>query len=145
MTQNVDPVDEALHVLRSRDWNVPDHRARLKETLMQEFEPQRAASRRRRTLIAAGACVVALGSVGFVAADRMGLLPWHVTTEVNGKVVDQRDVTPDENGQASFTVDTERGAADVIVTQSPDGQKQISVELSGGDGDSATVQVRKDE
>ena len=105
---------------------------------MNECVRHRAISRRNSALIAAGVGIVALGSLGFVAAERFGLLTWSVKTEINGVEVDSRQVTPDADGKASFTVNAGEGAADVQITQTSDGQKQITVDLSGG-AESATV------
>jgi hypothetical protein len=114
MSAPIDPVDSALHVLRDREWAAPEHRAHLKESLMNAFENHRTVTRRRRTLLIAGAGVLALSGLGFVAAQQLGWVRVTLRSEVNGQIVD-RDLTPDENGQVRVTLDTADGPAEFAI------------------------------
>lgn len=114
MSASIDPVDSALHVLRDREWTAPEHRAHLKESLMSAFESHRVVSRRRRALLVAGAGVLALSGLGFVAAQQLGWTKVFVRTEVDGQIVDQ-ELTPDENGQVYVTLQIEDGPAEFAI------------------------------
>lgn len=107
---SVDPVNDALRVLRDCEWTAPDHRARLKETLMNEYATHRSFSSRRRTLIATGVGVLALSGLGFAAAERFGWVQAILRSEVDGQVVDTV-LTPDENGLVAVELNSADGPA----------------------------------
>jgi len=98
---------------------------------------------RHRALVSALAIAI-LASLGFAAAGGIHIVKsWFVTTEVNGQVVDTREVVPDPNGETTFTVPA-GDARDATVTVQSDGteggQKRVEVNVQGG---AATVQVKE--
>src|SRR5262249_16607044 len=112
-----DPFEAGFGTLRNREWSAPGHRAALKETLMNEFETVGTMSRRNRNrALAVGAGILLLGGLGFAAAKT-----WLVKVEVNGQVVDTREVTPDENGEANFKMTTGDGRDASVTVKSAEG------------------------
>jgi hypothetical protein len=114
---------------------------------MRELESKRSATMfGRHPVLGVALAIVVLGSLGFAAAGGVGLLKsWFVTTEINGQVIDTREVVPDENGYASFTIpvpDTE-GEAEISTTiqGTGDGHKTINVTLSGNE-EGAQVEIQ---
>lgn len=132
-----DSVDDALHVLRAREWSRPEHRAQLKESLMSGFSGSRSRFR-RNALIAASVGLAALGSLGFVAARELGLI--HVTLQGSDGSIANADMTPDENGTAIMRVQKDDGSVTEVKVQrvQDGGQQTMSVNVSGGSG-TATV------
>ena len=114
MSRNADDVDGALQVLRAREWAAPEHRAQLKESLMNAHESHVIGSRRRRALLLAGAGLLALSGLGFVAAQQMGWTKVFLRTEVDGQIVEV-ELTPDENGQVYVMLETEDGPAEFAI------------------------------
>ena len=114
---------------------------------MQEFTnlSTPAKSRRSRTL-AIG--ILVLGGVTLAAAGGIAVAKrWTVTTQVNGKIVDTRQVAPDATGNAKFNVATGDGRdAKVEVQDQGGGRKQVFVELAPGATDkTVTVELGSDQ
>ena len=140
MHEDKDPVAGALQALKNQRWAGGTQDDDLEKKLMQAFDSNTRAPRGggRRALVAAVA-VLFLGGVGFAAVGGVGLVrSWFLDITVegpNGEVIQvQTDVTPDEDGRATFTIPTgDGGEAEVTmeVQEEEDGeQKSISVTLA---------------
>ena len=139
MPNKLDPVDCALQSLAGQQWPGGNHNHELENKLMRAFEANKSVSRigQHRVLIPV-LVVLVLGSVAFAAAGGVGLIKsWFVTTEINGEVVDVREIVPNEDGSASFT----------IPVTAAEGENTISLSLEGeanpGEGDQqiATITI----
>lgn len=136
-----DSVNRVLNTLRSREWTGESYNPELEEKLMQQFSMNEKSLRRGRykTIIAALGVVV-VGSAGFAAAGGVaGLKSWLVRVNVAGQTT---EVRTDENGEASFSVETADGPADVNVKTWQDaGEKGARVVITKDQGDGMRAEV----
>lgn len=133
MTRREDPVDSALEMLRADEWSAENCSPDLENRVMQQFNNRPPASRlgHSRSILLALA-FVAIGGVTFAAAGGVGALQrWLVRIEIDGHVT---EVTLDENGEHTFTVDTEDGGTATVHIQQ-------STSLEGGER--TQVAIRK--
>ncbi|MCH7702445.1 MAG: hypothetical protein IID37_12240 [Planctomycetes bacterium] len=142
MTRREDPVDSALEMLRADEWSAENCSPDLENRVMQQFNNRPPASRfgHSRSILLALA-FVAIGGVTFAAAGGVGALQrWLVRIEIDGQVT---EVTLDENGEHTFTVDTEDGGTATVHIQqstSPDGETtRIAIQATGDGTDEREV------
>lgn len=142
MTRREDPVDSALEMLRADDWSAETLSPDLENRVMQQFNNRPPASRfgHSRSLLLALA-FVAIGGVTFAAAGGVAAVQkWLVRVEINGEVT---EVALDENGEQTFTIDTEDGGTATVHVQqstSPDGETtRIAIQASGDGTDEKEV------
>lgn len=156
MHEKNDAVEDALQSLRCQHWPGDNHNTQLEEKLMRDFESKRSVfSIGRHPVLALALAIVVLGSLGFAATGGVGLIrSLFVTTEVNGEVIDAREVVTDESGNASFTIpmpDCEGEAEVALTVEGPaDGEegvrKTINVTMTGGEnGAQVDIQTEDDE
>ncbi|MCK4873845.1 MAG: hypothetical protein KAS72_14085 [Phycisphaerales bacterium] len=153
MTKTQDPVENAFRSLSGRHWPEHDNSTQLEDRIMNHLESSHSSTllSRHRTLFAAAAVLV-LVSVGFATAIVISRT-LHVTTEINGEVIDSREVTLDESGSATFTIPTdsiesEDGTAEITMTLEAgegcegDGMTVAEITIEGGGGDEAEVSIQ---
>jgi hypothetical protein len=138
--KELDPVDRALQSLQGRQWSGDSFNIELEKRLMQAFDAHRPAARmaRYRVLVPVLAILVIAG-VAFAAAGGVALVKsWFVTTKINGEVVDTREVVPNEDGSAKFSVPVGPPQGDTQVVE-------MSIEGDGSDaGGMKTVTITSD-
>lgn len=156
MLENIDPVDRVLQSLGERAWPMNNRNPQLENMLMREFDSNTPVSfvARHRVLIPVVAVLI-LATAAFAAAGGVEMIKsLFITTSINGQVVDQRAVTLDENGSATFTVPlptpSNGETAEVSMQFAgdgdvPDGTKAltvVSIEAGeGADGAQVTIQT----
>ncbi len=103
---------------------------------MNEFSSGQRRSRPGTRYAWMAACsVVIVGSAAFTAAGGIGTLKrWLVKVDVDGEIV---HLQTDANGEASMTIDTEDGQAQVFVKrwEEPDGESGTHVKVVNQQGD----------
>ena len=141
MSTTNDPVKDALKTLRSRQWSGDPLNIELEEKLMEQFQSHNAGSRRgRHRAVAVALGAVLICSVGFAAVKFDTIKSWLVTVEINGEVteVELTQLAPGEPAEATFTVDTDSGQAQVAIQRwdDPSGEQgmQVHVITDGEDG-----------
>lgn len=130
-----DPVDRALASLAGRAWPGGTHNTQLESTLMRSFVDHRPAPFLARHRVLVPTLVVLLvAGVAFAAAGGLELVKgWFITTSINGQVVDQRTVVPNDDGSVTFTVPA---------APRQDGEPAVvEMTLQDDDGDATTTKV----
>ncbi|MBN2446561.1 MAG: hypothetical protein JXO22_07545 [Phycisphaerae bacterium] len=137
MTMHRDPVDVALETLRGQRWPGDQRNIQLENKLMREFDKVHSDSRGvRRRLLMPALVIVALGGVSLAAAGGYAVIKgWLITTEVNGQVVDVREVTPDADGGVSFTL------PDSAIQPDENGMATIGLSVDSGEATGAGTQT----
>ncbi len=149
MNTTNDPVKDALKSLRSRQWSGDPLNIELEEKLMEQFQSHNAGSRRvRHRTVAVALATVLICSVGFAAVKYDTIKTWLVQLEINGEVVEVEltQVSPDEAAEASLTIDTPDGEADVSIKrwESEDGsQGRMEVVVKKDDGSGNDTQLEE--
>ena len=152
MRRELDPADRALQSLRGQQWSGDPFNIELEKRLMQAYEAHRPAARmgRYRVVVPVLAILVIAG-VAFAAAGGVALVKsWFVTTKINGEVVDTRQVVPNEDGSATFSVPVgpaQEGTQVVEMSIEGDGSdaggmKTVTIT---SDGDSAKVEIKPEQ
>ncbi len=145
MRNESDPVDEALKSLGGQQWPGEHHNNELEERLMQHTDSTNGTRLGRHRLVAAGLAVLVLGSVGFAAGGGIAMVrSWLVTVEVNGTVVEVREVIPEEDGSITFVLplpDLPESEDGDEVTVSIDTIEAEGLEAANGDGEMKTINV----
>lgn len=149
MSTTNDPVKDALKSLRSRQWSGDPLNNELEEKLMEQFQSHSAGSRRvRHRTVAAALATVLICSVGFAAVKYDTIKTWLVTLEIDGvsTSVELTQLSPDEAAEASLTIDTPNGVADVSISrwESEDGSEAgMKVLVQQGDGSGNETEVEE--
>ena len=145
MTRRNDPVDDALGLLRNEEWSGSTTNRQLENKLMSEFDANRSGGGlAKRRVFAFAAVFVAVAGATFAAGGVEKIRQWFITIEVNG---DATDIELDENGEASFTVDTQDGGIAVVHVakqESPDGGEMTELTVQATVGDGKEVDVVKE-
>ncbi len=135
MRDQHDPVDRALQELRSQQWTAGPFSTELENRLMQSFNTQRTPSRfgAGRTPLVALALLIVGGATFAATGGVETIRTWFMHIEINEQPF---DVELGQNGQATFTLDTEEfGPATVLVekTSSPDEGEMTRLTVTAGD------------
>lgn len=116
---------------------------------MEQFQSHNTGSRRARyrTVVAAMGAVL-ICSAGFAAVKYDTIKSWLVTLEINGQVtqVELTQVAPGEPAEATLTIDTPDGEADVSIRrwESEDGSEaSMRVFVQQGDGSGTDTECEK--
>ena len=146
MSNELDPLKKALHTLRSRQWAEGQFENELEEKLMEQFQSHNTGSRRGRYKTAAVALgAVLICSVGFAAVKLDTIKSWLVAIEINGEVtkVELTQVAPGEPAEATFTIDTDSGQAQVAIQRwdDPSGEQGMQVHVVTGGEDGAAFET----
>jgi len=121
------PLDSALETLRSREWEPGNHRTKLEEQLMHEFNAKTASHRfGKHPVLLAALAVLLIGSVGFAATGGIGLVKdWLVKVYIDGEEIDAEitECYEDENGTTHMKLDLgAAGEAELQIVPDEDGQ-----------------------
>jgi hypothetical protein len=138
MRKELDPADRALQTLRGRQWSGDPFNIELEKRLMQAYDAHKPAARMARyRVVVPVLAILVIAGVAFAAAGGVALVKsWFVTTKINGEVVDTREVVPNEDGSAKFSVP---------IGPPQQGTQVVEMSIAGDDsGGTKTVNVTSD-
>ncbi len=104
---------------------------------MAAYENKPATHMGRYRVVVPVLAILVIAGVAFAAAGGVALVKsWLVTTKINGEVVDTREVVPNEDGSAKFSVP---------VGPPSGGTQTVEMSIAGDDsGGTKTVNVTSD-
>lgn len=150
MSKQTDPVHGVLQSLAGRSWPGANHNPKLETQLMQAFDHNqqtvpfllrhRVAASVLGVLLAAGVTFGAVGGMELVRG-------WLMTMEVNGEVIEVREIVPDEDGAAFVEVpldlsefETGDGVTLTFAGETCDKPVDMKIEFADGSG-TATIKM----
>jgi hypothetical protein len=150
MRTELDPADRALHTLRGRRWSGASFDLELENRLMAAYDAHTPATRLGRYRVVVPILgILVIAGVAFAAVGGVALIKsWLVTTKINGQVVDTREVVPNDDGTAKYSVPISppgNGPQTVEMTVAGDdsgGTKTVTVT---SDGNTADVEIKPQE
>lgn len=133
MFQDHDPVDRALHSLRSQAWTGNPVNPKLEETLMQEFAKNQAPRRFMKMPVWAAATLGILLAGGAATGTVAMVRSWLVTVQIGDQ---QYQFQTDDSGEGTIQVQTEDGRTANVHVQRVDGdngaaETNVNVDVSG--------------